>query len=108
MPTAVKVLGQSAPSATTNTDVYTVPSGGQAVLSSIAICNRGAAGTFRVAIRPDGAALANQHYIVYDAPIDANETLFVAQGVTIDAADVVTVYCSHGNMSVNVFGEETT
>jgi hypothetical protein len=36
MPTAYKVLGQVAPSATTNTTLETVPSATQAVVSTIA------------------------------------------------------------------------
>ena len=55
---AYKVLGQSAPSATTNTDVYTVPSGKSAVISTLAICNRGTANaTYRIAVRPVGVPI---------------------------------------------------
>jgi hypothetical protein len=65
MPTNYKVLGQSAPSATTATTLYTVPSVTEAVVSSIVIANRDASSaTFRIAIRPDGATLANEHYIL--------------------------------------------
>jgi len=41
MPTSYKVIAQSAPSATTNTDIYTVPSATMAVLSTIVVANRG-------------------------------------------------------------------
>ena len=72
---AYKVLGQSAPSATTNTDVYTVGSGKQAIVSTITIANRSAgAKSYRIAVRPAGATLANQHYIAYDVAIAANDT----------------------------------
>jgi hypothetical protein len=58
-----KVLAQSAPSATTNTDVYTVGAGKQAIISTITICNRAAtAATYRIALRPDGATIADEHY----------------------------------------------
>jgi hypothetical protein len=51
-----KVLAQSAPSATTNTDVYTVGAGNQTTISTITMCNRAAtAATYRIAVRPDGA-----------------------------------------------------
>jgi hypothetical protein len=102
-----KVLAQSAPSATTNTDVYTVGSGKQAVVSTITICNRGAStATYRIAIRPDGATIANQHYITYDANVPANDTISLTLGLTADAADVVTVYASNANLSFNLFGTE--
>lgn len=52
MPTAYKVLGQSAPAATTNTDAYTVPAATQTVVSTITVCNRAATGgTYRIAVR---------------------------------------------------------
>ena len=102
-----KVLAQSAPSATTNTDVYTVGSGKQATISTITIANRGAtAATYRIAVRPDGATIANQHYIAYDTAVPANDTIALTLGVTCDAADVVTIYASTANLSINIFGAE--
>lgn len=107
MATTYKTLAQSAPSATTNTDVYTVGAGKQAIISTITVCNRSAtAATYRIAIRPDGATLANQHYIAYDATAPANDTIALTLGVTCDASDVVTVYASTANLSVNLFGSE--
>lgn len=107
MATNYKVLGQSAPNATTNTDVYTVPSATQAVVSTIVIANRaGTAGTFRIAIRPNGASIANEHYIAYDVPVSENDATNLTIGITLDAADVITVYCSSADMSVNIFGSE--
>jgi hypothetical protein len=102
-----KVLAQSAPSATTNTDVYTVGSGKQATVSTITVCNRAAtAATYRIAIRVAGATIANEDYIAYDAPIGSNDSVTWTIGVTLGAADVVTVYASTANLSVNIFGAE--
>ena len=104
---AYKVLGQSAPSATTNTDVYTVGAGKQAIVSSITVANRSASSkTFRIAIRPAGATLANQHYIAYDVNLLANDTTILTIGVTLTATDVVTVYASTTDLSFNLFGSE--
>lgn len=103
-----KVLGQSAPSATTNTDLYTVPSATSAVCSTLVIANRGVSTTFRVAVRPAGAAIANQHYICYDSPINANDTIFLTLGVTLATTDVVTIYAGTTNMSFSLFGSENT
>ena len=109
MATNYKVLGQSAPSATTATDVYTVPAATQTIISSIVVTERGgSAGTFRIAVRPNGAALSNEHYIAYDAPIQANDIVGLTLGITMDAADVLTVYCSSANMSVNISGSEVS
>ncbi len=107
MPTAYKVLGQSAPSATTNTTLETVPSATQAVVSTIAVCNRAAsAATYRIAVRPAGATLANEHYIAYDAPLAANDSTFITIGITLGATDVITVYASSANLSFSAFGSE--
>ncbi len=107
MPTTYKVLGQVAPSATTATTLYTVPSSTQAVVSTIAVCNRAAtAGTFRIAIRPNGATLANEHYIAYDSTVAANDSTFITIGVTLGDTDVITVYASSANQTFAAFGRE--
>ena len=71
MATTYKVLGQSAPSAATATTLYTVPAATQAVVSTINVVNTHAstADVVRVAIRPAGATLSNEHYIVYGLKI---------------------------------------
>ena len=104
---AYKVLGQSAPSATTNTDVYTVGAGKQAIVSTITIANRSAgAKSYRIAVRPAGATLANQHYLAYDVAIAANDTTALTIGITLTATDVVTVYASAADLSFGIFGSE--
>jgi glucose-6-phosphate dehydrogenase assembly protein OpcA len=107
MPTTYKVLGQSAPAATTATALYTVPSATEAVVSTIAVANHAATGaTYRIAIRPAGATLADEHYIAYDAAITANNSTFITIGVTLAATDVITVYASTADLSFNAFGSE--
>lgn len=102
-----KVLGQSNPSATTNTNLYTVPSATQAVVSSIAICNQSSTpATIRIAVRPSGATLAAQHYIVYDSAVSGNDLLTIAIGISLAATDVVTIYASSSTMSFSLFGSE--
>lgn len=107
MPTNYKVLGQSAPSATTDTTLYTVPASTQAVISTVNVANRGTApATFRVAVRPAGAAIANQHYVAFDVAIDANAAIPWTIGVTMAATDVLTVRASSANLSFSAFGSE--
>ena len=102
-----KVLGQSAPSATTATDVYTVGSGKQAIVSTITVANRSAtARTYRIAVRPAGAVLANQHYLAYDVTLAANDTTALTLGITLAATDVVSVASSTGDLSFSLFGSE--
>lgn len=107
MATAYKVLGQIAPSATTATAIYTVPSATETVVSSVTICERGgSAATFRLAVRPDGATLANEHYIAYDVAIAANDTVILTLGITMDASDVLEGYASSADLSFNAYGSE--
>lgn len=107
MATAYKVLGQSAPSATTDTTLYTVPSATEAVISTISVCNRGSSsGTFRVAVRPNGASIANSHYVAYDVSLAANSVIGLTLGITVDATDVITVRASTGDFTFSAFGSE--
>lgn len=109
MATTYKVLGQSAPSATTLTTLYTVPSSTQTVSSTITVCNRSAVTvTYRIAVRPSGAAVANQHYIVYDAALSANSTDTISIGMTLATTDVVSIYASTADLSFTLFGSELT
>jgi glucose-6-phosphate dehydrogenase assembly protein OpcA len=107
MPTVYKVLGQNAPSATTNTNVYTVPSATSAVVSTIVVANRSASpATYRIAIRPAGETIANQHYVAYDVTVGASDSTTLTLGITLAATDVITVYASTANLTFSVFGSE--
>lgn len=107
MPTVYKALGQSAPSATTDTTLYTVPAATSAVISTITVANRDAtAATFRIAVRPAGATLANQHYIAFDCSVGANDTTALTLGLTLATTDVVTVRASSANLTFNAYGSE--
>ena len=105
-----KILGQVAANSNTTTNVYTGPAATQTVVSSIVIVNRnvGANCTYRVAAQKAGAALANQHYIAFDAPIAALDTVALSLGVTLGNTDVISVYSANANLSFSVFGTEIT
>ena len=107
MPTTYKVLGQSNPSATTASTLYTVPSATQAVVSTITVANQAAsAATYRIAVRVAGASLAASQYIAYDVSLPANASDTLTLGITLGATDVITVYASSATMSFAAFGSE--
>jgi glucose-6-phosphate dehydrogenase assembly protein OpcA len=107
MATTYKVLGQSATTATTDTTLYTVPAATQTVVSTIIIANRGAtAANYRIAIRPNGATLANEHYVAYDVAVGGYDSTTLTLGITIDASDIITVYASDANLTFSAFGSE--
>lgn len=104
---AYKVLGQVAPAATTATTLYTVPSSVAAVGSTLTVCNQNTASiTYRIAVRPAGAALASLHYIAYDVLLPPNSTDTLTIGLTLAATDVVTVYTSVTGTSFHLYGNE--
>ena len=108
MAETLKVLGQSAPADTNNANLYTVPSATQAVISSLVIANvTTSAATARVFVRPDAATAGVGNAIVYDVPISANSTVALTLGITVDAADVITVRSSAANaLTFHAFGSE--
>jgi hypothetical protein len=102
-----KVLGQINPSANIATTVYTVPSLTSTVLSTVTVCNQANTGaTFRLSVRPSGESLAAKHYINYDTPVPANDTISLTLGITLAATDVLTASANTSSVSINAFGSE--
>ena len=109
MATALKVLGQSAPSATTLTTLYTVPASTEVSTSSIVVCNRSSTATaFRVAVRPGGAGISDEHYLYYDVAIPGNDTFVTTIGVSMETLTVVSVYATLATLSFSIYGQEIT
>lgn len=109
MTTTFKVLGQLNPAATTASTLYTVPGATSAVVSTLTVCNlAAAAATYRIAVRPAGAGLANVHYVCYDNVVNLNDTVILNLGLTLAATDVLTVYASTSTISFHCYGSEIT
>lgn len=104
MPT-YKVLAQSAPAAVTATTLYTATNA--TIVSTINVANYGGTqDTIRIAIRPAGATLANQHYIAYGVPLAAGAVFSMQAGITLANTDVITVYSTTGNSAFSAYGSE--
>lgn len=110
MANAYKVLAQANLTTTSDTDIYTVPSATEAVISTLIVANIGTvATTFNLAIRPNGDTLANKHYVAKGVAIAASDSTTLTLGMTLDAADVVTAAAGTANaLSFNIFGTEIT
>ena len=107
MATVYKVLGQSNPSATTATTLYTVPASTATVVSTITVANLGgSSATYRISVRPAAAAQTNAMYIAYDVTVGANDTTTLTLGITLATTDIITVYASAATMSFSAFGSE--
>ena len=104
MPT-YKVLAQSAPSAATATTLYTASNA--TIVSTLNASNIGGTqDTIRIAVRPAGATLANQHYIAYGVQVPSASFLPITVGITLANTDVITVYSTTGTTSFSAFGSE--
>lgn len=102
-----KVLGQSYPTAATATTLYTASTSAGTVVSTINVSNTsGTNDTIRIAIRPAGAALANQHYLVYGLTVPSNGVFTWTAGGTLANTDVITVYSTNGTSAFSAFGQE--
>jgi len=110
MAQSYKILGQANLTTTGATDVYTVPSSTETVISTLIIANLESSATvFDIAIRDGGETLADKHYIAKEVPIAANDSTTLTLGITLEATDVVT--CQAGTadaLTFNIFGAEIT
>jgi hypothetical protein len=110
MATAYSVLGQVAPSATTETQLYLVPSATSAVVSSIVVTNQAAtAATYRIAVVKSGGSVspaAALSWIVYGATVAANDSTILTIGITMATGDQIRVYASSSTLSFNAFGSQ--
>lgn len=98
------ILGQSAPSATTNTTVYTVPASTTATVT-VSICNTGSSAiTARLAVAASGTPGASE-WLEYDASIPANGVL-ERSGIVAQATKQVVAYVSAATAAVSVYGFE--
>lgn len=112
MASAVKVLGQIAPSATTHTAIYTVPASTTVVVSTVNICNTGSSQAkvrLWVAVANEGSGTPTaKQYILYDAALNGSEALALTIGLTLAATDKLYGYSSVANVSFQAFGQENT
>ena len=108
MATTYKVLGQAAPANTSNVDLYTVPAATQAVVSTLHIANvSDEEATCRIYVRIAGAAAANSNAAAMDLSVAANSILAITTGMTLGAADIVSVRSSYANsLTFTLFGSE--
>lgn len=103
----LKILGQSAPAATTETTMYTVPGATSTTCSTLVICNRGGtAASFRITVVLGAGASGNANHLYYDCPIDPNQSIALTLGLTLQATATVRVYASNTNLSFSLFGVE--
>lgn len=107
---AKKILGQSNPSATTNTVLYTVPSSKEAVVSSISVANLAASSaTFRIIVQASAdvsTTILDKQYFGKDITVGASDTTIITVGLTLATGDTIKVYGSTATLAFQAFGDE--
>lgn len=108
MATTYKVLGQAAPTDTSNADLYTVPASTEAVVSTLLVTNTTATDTTcRIFIRVGGAAAGTSNALIYDGVVTANDFKAITVGITLAATDVITVQSGTADaLTFQAFGSE--
>ena len=107
---ATGLLYTGTPSATTNTTTYTVPSNTYSVIN-VSFTNTSA--TTPATIRLYVGASTGPSSTVASEAIEYGTTIapngvFERTGLVLNAAKNVTVYCTTGNINVNIYGIETS
>lgn len=108
MASTYKVLGQVRPADTNPANLYTVPTGGQVVVSTIAVANvTNADAAFDIYVRPDGAAAGAATAVAFGVKAPKNATVTLTLGITADAGDIISVDTSVANaITFTAFGLE--
>jgi hypothetical protein len=83
--------------------------GTSTVVSTLAICNASATNyLYRVAIST-ATTYQTSGYLVFDAPVSANDTIFLTLGVTLDpSARFLLVSSNNASVKFSVFGVENS
>lgn len=109
---AKKVLGQSNPSATTVTTLYTVPASKEAVISSVSVANLAAAtATFDIIVQPSAdvsATILDKQYFGKNITVGASDTTIITVGITLATGDVVKINASTATVAFQAFGDEAS
>lgn len=101
-----RCLGQLAPAAAIETQLYAVAVGRQSTIETLACCNQGAATTVRIRVSVAGAPSDPSQFLYYDLALQPNDT-FVHRGPTrLGTLDEVWVESASGDVSFTAFGQE--
>lgn len=107
---AFKQLGAvNISSTSTETTLYTVPAGKQAVVSGLSMCNQSSSvATYRVSHIPSGQSVGAAYYLKKDETIPAlpasKEKML--NGITMAAGDIISVYSTVANVNFVLHGDE--
>ena len=110
MAETLKRLGATAVVADTNTELGGPGTGKTWVVATFLAVNRGATDrTFRLAhIDGDLADIADEDYIAYDYPIEANGVVPFSLGACVEAGHTILCRANHADVHFIMWGSEIT
>jgi predicted metal-dependent enzyme (double-stranded beta helix superfamily) len=111
MAISYKILGQAAPANNTNVTVYTVPTGKQAILSSITFVPGDGGGSMRIHAVKVGATAGNGVNTIYklDGPVSSGTNYQFSDKITLSAGEFIAInHSTSGESSsvITIFGTE--
>lgn len=109
MARSYRILGQINPASNTLSNVYVVPSGNSAIISSIVVASLSEAGTgnsFSLAVNVGGVQVSNTNYIAYKVNCPVKDTITLTLGITLNAGSILSANANCGNFAFTAFGTE--
>ncbi len=98
MASSYKILGQARPADANVATLYTVPAGGQAVVSNIAIANTTNANKiFDVYVLTSSATAGEANAIAFGTTVLANSTTMLTNGITLGPGEKIAVKSETAN-----------
>lgn len=89
------------------TDLYTVPTGKEAVVSTLTVCNYGTASSeYDIKVRVGGTASSDIQYLAAGVALLPNDTSFITAGIALAADDVVSVSSTETDVTFMAFINE--
>lgn len=112
MPTTYKRLGNQAPNSATYTELYQAPIATSAIISSLVVANRGNnAATYRIHQSSSATTItnpSNADFLAYDVTVQANDSVALTLGMTINQREKIGVYTSSSSVTFTAFGSEVS
>lgn len=104
-----KILGQLYPDPSTISDLYVVPTGKQAVISTITVCNPSSIqDNFSLSVVQSGGVVGIDGSIFYNVPVAGEDTFVATIGLCLNEGDSVKVITTNGTCAFTATGQEIT
>jgi hypothetical protein len=98
---------QGTSSVSTYATLYSTPAATEAVISTIAICNTASSSaTYRIGLEEGDLTPGASKWIVYDATVAANDTVFLTVGMTLEPEKFIRISSSANTVTFSAFVSE--